>query len=394
MSKPAARASVVVPLSGGPGQALRCLQGLAAQGDEPQFEVIVVDDASTGLRHLLDQLAGDVQVLHNDRRLGLAGSLELALPRITAPVVVLLRGGAVPAVGWLRSLIGALEDPALATALSASDWDPRTPALSAWSAAMRTEQLRSMAMPPVPDELLLGTLALQLSCHGRAEVVAEGSVTPPARDTVLAPGSPSELTIVIPTLDATSERVRDCLRAIAATTDVAHEVVMVDNGAPPQGFSGPVNAGIRAARTPYVVVMNDDVEPQAGWFEPLRDALDAGAAVAFPLTVDGAMRTDFAAWCFAIGREAIDTFSHAPGEFFDPALVIWFQDLDLLVRLQRAGRPPVLVRESTIRHGLSQTLASSEPRLAQWIEHQVESDRQRFEAKHPEVRLHPHVLAG
>ena len=29
---------------------------------------------------------------------------------------------------------------------------------------------------------------------------------------------------------------------------------------PPQGFAAPVNAWLRAARTPYVVVMNDDVE--------------------------------------------------------------------------------------------------------------------------------------
>jgi GT2 family glycosyltransferase len=125
----------------------------------------------------------------------------------------------------------------------------------------------------------------------------------------------------------------------------------------------------------------------------LRDALDAGAAVAFPLTVDGAMRTDFAAWCFAIGRAAIEEFGHAPGELFDPSLVIWFQDTDLLNALQRAGRPPVLVRDSTIRHGLSQTLASPDGRLGAWVREQIELDKLRFEAKHPGVRLLPQVLS-
>jgi GT2 family glycosyltransferase len=140
-------------------------------------------------------------------------------------------------------------------------------------------------------------------------------------------------------------------------------------------------------------VMNDDVEPEPGWWEPLRAALDAGAPIAFPLTVDGAMRTDFAAWCFAIGRGTIAEVSHAPGELFDPSLVIWFQDTDLLQTLQRAGRPPVLVRESTIRHGLSQTLGSPDPRLSAWVREQVELDKRRFEAKHPGVRLQPQVLA-
>jgi GT2 family glycosyltransferase len=140
-------------------------------------------------------------------------------------------------------------------------------------------------------------------------------------------------------------------------------------------------------------VMNDDVEPEPGWWEPLRVTLDAGAAVAFPLTVAGAMRTDFAAWCFAIGRDAIEEFGHAPGELFDPSLVIWFQDTDLLRTLRRAGRPPVLVRESTIRHGLSETLGSPDPRLGAWVREQIALDKRRFETKHPDLQLRAQVLS-
>ena len=117
---------------------------------------------------------------------------------------------------------------------------------------------------------------------------------------------------MIPTLDAASDRVRACIAAVQATTDVAHEIVIIDNGCPPQGFASPVNAGVRAARTPYAVVMNDDVEPLPGWWPPLRAALDAGAPVSFPLTIDGPMRFDFAAWCFAMTSEAIDEFSMRP----------------------------------------------------------------------------------
>jgi GT2 family glycosyltransferase len=180
---------------------------------------------------------------------------------------------------------------------------------------------------------------------------------------------------------------RRCLTAVRACTEAPHEVVVVDNGAPAQGFSDPVNAGLRAAASPYVVVMNDDVEVLPGWWEPLRAALDAGAAVAFPLTVDGAMRTDFAAWCFAASRHALRRFGHAPEAFFDPALVIWFQDTDLLVRLTEAGCPPRLVRESHIRHGLSQTLSDPDPVLSTWVKGQIAVDQERFALKHPLVKL-------
>jgi GT2 family glycosyltransferase len=126
----------------------------------------------------------------------------------------------------------------------------------------------------------------------------------------------------------------------------------------------------------------------------LRAAIDDGAAVAFPLTMEGPMRADFAAWCFAIGSESLAEFSHAPGEFFDPSMVIWFQDTDLLLALRRAGRPPVLVAESQIRHGLSQTVASEDPALGAWVRVQVAADRQRFVVKHPDVTLHGHMLVG
>jgi GT2 family glycosyltransferase len=211
-------------------------------------------------------------------------------------------------------------------------------------------------------------------------VDAPGARTGGARRT---PGEPIELSIIIPTLDVTSDRVRRCIAAVQATTDCAHEIVVIDNGAPPQGFSAPVNAGLRAAGGAYAVVMNDDVEPLAGWWAPLRAALDEGTTVAFPLTVDGAMRHDFAAWCFALSAATLAEFAVAPGEFLDPQLVVWYQDTDLLERLRAAGRPPVCVPASRIRHGLSETVESEDPALRAWIERQVRLDKAHFDALHP-----------
>jgi len=55
-----------------------------------------------------------------------------------------------------------------------------------------------------------------------------------------------------------------CEKLLANPLVEDYEIVLVDNGAPPQGFTGPVNSGLRAARGRYAVVMNDDVEVLPG----------------------------------------------------------------------------------------------------------------------------------
>jgi GT2 family glycosyltransferase len=402
----APKVSIIVPLAGGPAQALRCFEGIAVQPDDPAHEIIVVDDASIGLEPLLSQLAGDVEVLRNQRRLGFARSALRGAEHARGEIIVFIRDAAAPAPGWLASLDGALEDPAVGFAASATvGADARGDAtalanspVAAWSAAIRAADLSAVDTLDLPGPLFFGALALSLAQSGRHVVTAPTSViaSPGARTggARRPAGEEPELTVVIPTLDAASDRVRAGIAAVQATTDVAHEIVIVDNGCPPQGFASPVNAGVRAARTPYVVVMNDDVEPLPGWWPPLRAALDAGAPVSFPLTIDGPMRFDFAAWCFAMTREAVDEFSHADGEFFDPSLVLWYQDTDLLHRLRQAGRPPVHVEESRIRHGLSESVGSEDPELSAWIRVQVAADRERFLGKYPGVAMNGHALAS
>jgi GT2 family glycosyltransferase len=390
--------SIIVPLSGGPAQALRCFEGIASQPQVPAHAVVVVDDASVGLETLLAQLDGDVEVVRTERRSGFAAAAALGLTHAETDIVVFLRDGAVPSPAWLAPLADALEDPAVGLATSATDGAPAQSPVAAWSFAARAADLRAIGIPDVPGPLVVGAVAVALAERGLrivstpASIVAEpGLRTGGGRR---PPGEAPELTVVIPTLDATSERVRACLAAVQANTDAAHEIVIVDNGSPPQGFTPPVNAGLRAARTPYVVVMNDDVEPLPGWWPPLRESLDAGAAVAFPLTVDGPMRFDFAAWCFAMTNDAVEEFSHGRGEFFDPSLVLWYQDTDLLHRLRRAGRPPVVVERSRIRHGLSQSVATEDPELSAWIAVQVAADRESFVGKHPDAALQGHALAA
>jgi GT2 family glycosyltransferase len=197
-------------------------------------------------------------------------------------------------------------------------------------------------------------------------------------------GGTPELTVVVPTLDAASERAQRCVESIAAHTEASHEIALLHNAAPPQGFTAPVNSGIRAARGDYVVVMNDDVVVLDGWWPPLRAALDNGAYASFPKTEDGFHRNDFTGWCFAISRATIERFSHSAPEFFDPQFKVWYQDRDFLLRLCEAGEPPVVAEASRITHGLSQTLEHSEDsELAAWIARQKEEDRQALARKWP-----------
>ena len=389
--------SIIVPLSGGAAQSLRCLEGIATQPSEPAHEIVIVDDASVGLERLLARLEGDVEVVRNHRRLGFALAAWRGAECAHGELVVFLREAAVPAPGWLAPLAHTLEDPAVGLAASATADATTDSPVAAWSFAVRAADLRAVDLPDLPAPYVIGALSVALAERGLRTVSAPSSlVAAPGARTGGArrpAGEAPELTVIIPTHDAASERVRACIAAVQGSTEAPHEIVIIDNGSPPQGFASPVNAGMRAARTPYLVVMNDDVEPLPGWWPPLRGALDAGAAVTFPLTVEGAMRYDFPAWCFALTRDSVREFSHAEGEFFDPALVLWYQDTDLLHRLREAGRPPVFVEGAQIRHGLSQTVASEDPELSAWVRVQVAADRERFIAKHPDAVLQGHALS-
>jgi GT2 family glycosyltransferase len=415
--------TLVVYLDGGIARARTCLESLAALDPDPAFEAIVVDDASADLAPLLAALDGDVRVVRNDRRLGLAASAAAAADLASTGALVLLHGAPQLRPDALGPLLAALEDadtagaaasliPTPATSLPdttaspvPSSADSRAPdstdapvlphPVRAHALALRRADAGAVAAAARAADPLgsstpleLAAICAELARRGRVETIAASVATPPSARATSAratPGTAAELTIVIPTLDAASERVRACVAAAQAATEAPHQIVVVDNGAPPQGFTAPVNAGLRAVETPYAVVMNDDVELLPGWWPPLREALDRGAAVAFPLTVEGGMREDFAAWCFALSRQTIEETSHAPGQFFDPALRVWFQDTDLLQRLRALGRPPLLVRESRIRHALSATVATEDPELRSWIERTVAADRAAFLRKHPHL---------
>jgi GT2 family glycosyltransferase len=387
------RATIVVHLEGSREEASGCLGALAALDPAPEHETIVVDDATVGLEDLLDDLPGDVRVLRNERREGLVTCAIRAAEQAGGEILVLLRGAPELEPPALAALAAALADPAMAASAASLPLRPDAHPACTYALALRREDAgclpRVVGAAPGCE---LAAICVELASSGRGVATVPGAVARPSRPRTPSARAPlgdlPELTVVIPTLDAASERVRECVATVQARTDSPHQIVLIDNGAPPQGFAAPVNAGLRAVDTPYAVVMNDDVELLSGWWPPLRDALDAGAPAAFPLTEGTWVRTDFAAWCFALTRATLDEMAHAPGEFFDPQFRVWYQDTDLLTRLRAAGRPPQLVRESRVRHGLSTTVESDDPELRAWIEDTVREDRAAFQRKHPSVPVH------
>ncbi len=370
--------TVLVVLPAAPAQAVRCVVALAGLDADPAHDVVLVDRSHVGLEELLRAVEGDVQVVRTSPGGTLADAVAAGLAGVTTPTCVLLLDGGEPAPAAVARLLDALAAPGVACA-TAGDAHP------AEARALALATPAPADVPAVRDDLL-GAALVALGA-GRGEVVAvpDARVAPPlprgAQPPLPAFGT-VELSVVVPTLDATSDRHRACVAALRAHTEVALEVISVDNGPMPQGFSAPVNAGLRAARGDYLVVCNDDVEVLPGWWAPLRAALDDGTPVAFPRTIDGAMREDFAAWCFALRRDALDLHGVAPGEFLDPGLVVWFQDSDLLERLRLAGTPPLLVEGSRIRHGLSATVGLDAATRPAWVSAQIARDAARFSALH------------
>lgn len=379
-------ASLVVVLQTTAPSALRCLTALAGLPELPEHEVVIVDDGAVGLDAVLGRVDGETQVIRHAQPAGFAASANEAAARASGRRIVLLRGEPEVSPGFLAPLLAALDDPACAGAAAVPPGGGAgAHPVQAQAIAVRREDFAAAGgVPGLPDELAIAGLVAALARRGPVTPVAASIVAPRGARSGGARGhlgAAPELSVVVPTLDVTSPRVRSCLAAVQARTDVPHELIVIDNGAAPQGFTAPVNAGLRAARGDYLVVMNDDVEVTSGWWEPLRETLRAGAAVAFPLTVHGAMRDDFAAWCFALDRDTLEAFAVAPGEFFDPALRVWYQDTDLLARLRAAGRPPVLCPDSRITHGLSETVASSDPELRAWVQARIREDKAVFEAR-------------
>lgn len=100
-----------------------------------------------------------------------------------------------------------------------------------------------------------------------------------------------QTTIIIPNYNGLAF-LKSCLKALSGQTAKDFAILVVDNGSTDgsaewlqnegirsvflsenTGFSGAVNVGIRACDTPYVILLNNDTEPEPGYVEALERAI-------------------------------------------------------------------------------------------------------------------------
>jgi GT2 family glycosyltransferase len=169
------------------------------------------------------------------------------------------------------------------------------------------------------------------------------------------------------------------------------------------GFCRGNNEAIRATESDYVVLLNNDVEVEPGWLEPLIEELelrpDVGAAQPKLLDRNHRNRFEYAGaaggyidrfgYPFARGR-VFFTLEHDVGQYDEPADIFWatgaamvlrrsaleqvglleeqfgfhMEEIDLCWRLQRAGYRIRCVPGSRVYHVGAASLPHAEPRKA------------------------------
>lgn len=128
------------------------------------------------------------------------------------------------------------------------------------------------------------------------------------------PAFPDPIVSMILPVHSQPEYTATCVRAIAATATMPYELIVVDDTATAAvkdvvagisgarilvneenlGYTGSLRRGADEARGRYMVLMNDDVVPQAGWLEAMvgcaESAPDIGVVVPLYLDPSGAMK--------------------------------------------------------------------------------------------------------
>lgn len=101
------RVSIVVPVWNGADLTEKCLYGIAGNtADEPNYEVIVVDNGSTDwTTYLLHAMEGDLRVLSNDRNLGFARACNQGAGDAKGDYLLFLNNDTVPRPDWLSAMV-------------------------------------------------------------------------------------------------------------------------------------------------------------------------------------------------------------------------------------------------------------------------------------------------
>ena len=216
----------------------------------------------------------------------------------------------------------------------------------------------------------------------------------------------SEWAAIVLDIDG-GERLDRCLRSIGDQSPGPARVVIVDNGSmvPVRerieddggrrivrsernlGFTGGVNLGWPETSEPFVALINNDVELEAGWAEAMMDAFDRdprlGAVQSIIMTPQG--RVDGAGIAIGTGRflqlghgETLESLQVTPwgvsatatlyrraaledvaidGRLLHPAFFAYYEDVELSARLLEAGWSSSVVPRPLVVHEGSRSAA-------------------------------------
>ena len=222
----------------------------------------------------------------------------------------------------------------------------------------------------------------------------------------------------------------DALDALAREAE--EEIVVVDNGSRPEevarlgarpgialhrlpenrGFADPANLGARTARAPYLAFVNNDCVLEAGYVAACLAALegDPGLAAVQGVVLDGAGRAvDGWGFGWTAGAEAVqlghggappapervpfavpgvsataavfrrDVFLDAGG--FAESFFAWYEDVDLALRLRRAGERFACAPAARARHaGTATGRRDPEARWRRLFANRLRTLRRNFDA--------------
>lgn len=147
-----------------------------------------------------------------------------------------------------------------------------------------------------------------------------------------------EITVVIPNLNG-KKYLSSCLCALYENTEIEMDVIVVDNGSTDRsieearsvypkvryilldknyGFSKAVNEGIKIAKTPYVILLNNDTKVEKRFVETLLNTIKSDKTIfsveAKMLQYENPHKIDSAGtfynvlgWAFARGKGCLDT---------------------------------------------------------------------------------------
>ena len=107
---PRFKASIIIPVWNKLDLTRQCLTSLASLTTMPDYEVIVVDNASTdGTAEFLAGLGGDVQVIRNPENYGFAIACNQGAGAAHGEFLVFLNNDTIPTEGWLTALVDEVE---------------------------------------------------------------------------------------------------------------------------------------------------------------------------------------------------------------------------------------------------------------------------------------------